>query len=245
MITRRQFCGVLGGTMLGGATVEAVFAHSLSVIEEKCDSQRVQSDYFASKIHLERWLQELRHKSVQSRLDELRKRFAEIRTRSEAVLLIPGERGESAFQDDLTREAKESGLRIFSPPGNVEHSLAVLEEIHADSSEFMTLAFPLEEAGDRIQIIAPSSSQMASGYFYARFFHRSAVSIPLAIILFEASRCHWETYISRGLLQGLSYERLSRKSRTISRDCVDYGYARLIDQTRVGSINHNKKRDHK
>ena len=246
MITRRQFCGVLGGTLLGGTMVETVFANSRSVIDRSYDPLRVKGEFSASKIYLEQWFGELRHQSGPSRREELRKRFTQIRTRSEAALFIPGEGIPVAFREDLVHEAKEAGLRIFSPPENTGFARSVLEEIHAGSSEFTTFAFPLEEACDRIKIIAPSSSQTTQGYlrgyFYMRFFGRSAVSLPLAVILFETSRCLWETYIFQDLLPGLSCEREASRSQTISWDCVHHGYARLIDQTQMVFMNHKQEK---
>jgi len=60
---------------------------------------------------------------------------------------------------------------------------------------------------------------------YTRHFCESLPSVPLAVILFETSRCLWETYVSQDLC--LSY------NGTASRDCVDREYARLIDRTRT------------
>ena len=229
MYTRRQFCGVLGGTLLGRVMAETVCANSLCVTGEKYAPLQANNGFnkfSGSKIHLEQWFGELRHQSRQTRLEELRKRFVKIRTYSEAVLFIPGEVIVSAFQNDLAHEAKEAGLRIFSPPENVDFAQAALEQIQADSSGFTTFAFPLEETCDRVRIIAPSPSQTVQGYFYVRFFHRSAITLPLAVIVFEKSRCLWKTYIFRDLLLNLSCD-----MRKVSRDCVDHGYARLIDKT--------------
>ena len=219
MLTRRQFCGVLGGTVIGGT----VFAGSKSMAEEKKASFR-DGHFSASKIHWEQWFTELRHQPIHSRLDELRKRFAEIRTHSEAVLFAPGEGVTNAFQKELTHEAKEAGLRILAPAEGPETAWAVLEEIQTGANDFTTLVFPLTQTGNRIPIAKPFPSQTVCGYLYARFLGKSVPSVPLAVILFEPSRCLWETYVfgpvSGNALPG------------VSQACVDRGYARLIDRTR-------------
>ena len=234
MLSRRQFCGVLGGTMVG-----TVYAGSKSVLEEKDDLKSVpcqSNGFLASKIRPEQWSAELRHKSAQARRDELQKRFAAIRACSEAVLFAGAEGIPVVFQGELTCTAKEAGLRLLVPVENPDVAWAVLDEIQADSSEFTTLVFPLEEVGRQIQIAASPVSQAVCGYWYTRFLRRSAVTIPQAVVLFEASRCLWETYVSLE-----THPAVSSKSRPVSRDCVDREYARLIDRTRVRLLS-NKKR---
>jgi hypothetical protein len=226
MLSRRQFCGILGGTVIGSTMTEAVFAGSKSVIEGKDALRSIPCDRFsAMKIHLEQWLVELRHKSVQVRRDELQKRFAEIGTCSEAVLFASTEGIPVAFQNELICIAKEAGLRVLSPVENPDVAWAVLEMIQADSNEFTTLALPLEDVGNQIRQI--QQNQATCGYFYTRFFHRPGISIPLAFVLFETSRCFWDTYVSLEMLPMTSLQ-----FRSVSWDCVDREYARLIDQTR-------------
>jgi len=221
MYTRRQFCGVLGGAVLGGA----VLAGSEGVCKEN-NPPLAGDQFFVSKIHMEQWHVELRHKSPSARLDELRKRFAGLRMQSEAVLLVGAEGGPAPFQEELTRRAKEAALRILAPAENPETARSALETIQADSSEFTTLVFPLKETGHRIQIAASSPTQTVCGYLYTRFFHRSGVSVPLAVVLCETSRCLWETYVSPD-------RPASCHPGPVSWDHIDREYVRLIDRTRV------------
>ncbi|MCL2306124.1 MAG: hypothetical protein FWC43_12345 [Planctomycetaceae bacterium] len=232
MITRRQFCGVLGGAVVGGA----VFAGSKSVLEEKTVSL-ADDPFFASKIHLEQWFTELRHRPLKVRLDEFRRRFAEIRTHSEAVLFVPGEGIPSVFQEELVCEAKGVGLRVLAPADSPEVAWSALEKIQNDTNGFATLAFPLAEIDRRIQIAKSVPRQTVCGYLYTRFSRESVPSVPLAVILFETSRCLWETYVPGSMLP-----EESRNPRPVLWAGVDHGYARLIDQTRVRfSDNANKQ----
>ena len=225
MYTRRQFCGVLGGTVLGGT----VLAGSERGLEEK-NALLTGDQFFASKVHLERWYAELRHKSPPVRLDELRKRFAEIRTGSEMVLFVSGGGVPNAFHEELSLTAKGMGLRILAPAENLEVADMVLKMIQTEASGFTTLAFPLVGIGNRIQTARPVSPQQVCGYLYTRQFSESLPSVPLAVILFETSRCLWETYVSPEM--GHFCDR-AYNPRSISRERIECEYARLIDRTCV------------
>jgi len=220
MITRRQFCGVLGGAVLGGT----VFAGWEGVFEGK-NAPPVEKQIFASKVHLEQWYAEFRHKPPLVRLDALRKRFVDIRERSEIALFVGGAGISSTFHEELTLTAKGAGLRILAPVGNSGVAALTLEEIRMATTDFTTLAFPLVETGNRFQIVRSVPSPIVCGYLYTRYFGESLSSVPLAVILFETSRCLWETYVSRDL--GLS------SNESVSRNSIDREYAKLIDQTIV------------
>jgi len=220
MITRRQFCGVLGGTVLGGSVLaswEGAFGgKKIPPVEEQI---------FASKVHLEQWYAELRHKPPLVRLDALRKRFADIRENSDMVLFVGGAGISNPFHEELILTAKGTGLRILTPAGSSSVAALALEEIRAETTDFTTLAFPLAEIDNRFQIVRSVPSPMVCGYLYSRCFGESLPSVPLAVILFETSRCLWETYVSQDLVLS--------SHRSVSRDNVDREYAKLIDQTCV------------
>ncbi len=228
MLSRRRFCSLLGGVVVGAGAVETVFADTLRPSGDLPLPTEV-SGFSASKIHVLPWWTELRHRPERSRLDTIRQRLAEIRRDSETVLLAASSGVSSAFREELDRVAKDAGLRVFTRIERAETAWAALEKIDARSDEFATVAYPLQGSDNRIQIAvaSPPSSQTVCGYLYARFFHKAAVSVPQAVVLFEASRCLWETYASSETPE------LPSRDRMLSRDCVDREYARLIDRTRT------------
>ncbi len=192
MLSRRRFCGILGGVVVGVGVVDPVFADALRR-DGNASFPTEAVGFSASKIHVSSWWTELRHRPVRSRLDTLRRRFNEIRARSEAVLFASDGGVHSAFRDELDRVAKDAGLRIFVPVEKSETAWTALETIDARSDEFETIAFPLHGSDDRIVVASCPSPPTTCGYLYTRFFRRAAVSVPQAVVLFETSRCLWET----------------------------------------------------
>ena len=229
-MNRRQFCGLLGTTVAGSAMLDFLYVAPESVCGEETSAplDDCSSMFSVAKIPLETWFTELRHKPLQIRLEELRRRLSAIRECSDAVVFLPAVGLSVVFQDEVFQRARETGLRVFMPPNGPDVTSAVLETIRQETLDFSTVAFPLCETKGRPELVAGSSSRMASGYLYTRCFHESQAVIPQAIVLFETSRCLWELYVSADC-----FSTKPSLAESVWNDGLRREYARLLDQTNV------------
>ena len=186
------------------------------------------SGFSATKIPSEAWFTELRHKPARLRQEELCRRFSVIREGSEAIMLLSAVGLSPVFQNEILHTAKETGLRVFVPPGGDNVVSAALDVIQQKTPEYSTVAVPLGEANDRSEFVVDSNSRKASGYLYTRFFHESQIAVPQAIVSFETSRCLWELYVSADCFS-------ANPSLTdpVWNNDLRQKYARLLDQTNV------------
>ena len=225
-MNRRQFCGLLGGTVAGSVMLDSLHESPKSVRAE--EANEFSPGFAATKIPSEAWFTELRHKPAQIRLEELRKRFFAIRENSEAILLLSAVGLSPVFQNDILQTAKETGLRVFVPPSEYNVVSATLDAIQQETQDYSTVAFPLGEANDRSGLVVSANSQRASGYLYTRFFHESQVAVPQAIVSFETSRCLWDLYVSADC-----FSANPSLAEPVWNDRLRREYARLLDQTNL------------